>query len=79
MDYVDAPMTNILSLYILHVEELRTMLRHIKAQLPSIMDLPISSDNTFHFYGYLKTHILVADGQFQLLIDIPIEDIAEHL
>ena len=54
MDYVNAAMTNILSPDILPVEELRTMLRHIKAQLPSIMHLPISLHNTFHFYQYLK-------------------------
>ena len=32
------------------------------------MHLPISSDDTLHFYWYLKTHMLVADGQFLLLI-----------
>ena len=50
MDYVDAAMTNILSPGILYVEELGTMLRHIKAQLPPTMHQPILSDNTLHFY-----------------------------
>ena len=50
MDYVDAATTNILSLYILSVEDLRNMLRHIKSELPSTMHLPISLDNTLHFW-----------------------------
>ena len=64
MDYVDTDMTDILSpYYILPVEELRNMLRHIESQLPSIMDLLISLDDTLHFYWYFKIHILTADGQ----------------
>ena len=74
MDYADAAMTNILSPDILPVEVLRGMLRHIESQLPSIMHLLKSSDDTLHFYLYLKTHMLVADGQFLLLIDVPIHD-----
>ena len=49
VDYVDAAMTNILSPDTLPVGELGTMLRHLEVQLLSIMDLPISSDNTLHF------------------------------
>ena len=64
MDYVDAAMANILSPDILPVEELRTMLRHMESQLPSIMHLPISLDNTLYFYQYLKTHMMVEDGKF---------------
>ena len=79
MDYVDPAMTNILSSDKLPVEELRTMLRHIKVQLPSIMLLPISSDNALCFYWYLKTHMLATDGQFLLFIDIPIQDRAQQL
>ena len=74
LDYVDATMTSILSPDILPIEELIAMLRHIEVQLPLIMHLPISSDNTLHFYRYLKTHILVADGQFLLFIDVPIQN-----
>ena len=50
MNYVDAVLTNILSPDILPIEELRTMLRHIKVQLLSIMHLPISLNNTLHCY-----------------------------
>ena len=55
------------------------MLTHIKAELPSTMHLPVSSDDTLHFYRYLCTHVLVMDGQFLLLIDIPIQDHAQQL
>ena len=79
MDYVIAAMTNILSPDILPLEELRSMLRHIELQLPSIMHLPISLDDKLHFYWYLKTHVLVADGHFLLLIDVPIQDRAQQI
>ena len=63
VNHTDAATTYILSPNILPVEELRNMLRHIKSQLPSTMHLPISSDDTLHFYQYLKTHILTADSE----------------
>ena len=50
IDYVDATKTNILSPDILSVEDLRSMLRHIESELPSKMHLPISLDDTLHFY-----------------------------
>ena len=46
MDYVDAATTKILS----PVEGLRNMVRHIEYELPSMMHLSISLDNTLHFY-----------------------------
>ena len=79
LDSVDAAMTGILSPYILPVEDLRAMLRYIKVQLPPVMHLPISSKNTFHFNRYLKTQILLANEQFLLPIDIPIQDRAQEL
>ena len=78
MDYVDDTTTNILSPDILPVKELKGMLRHIGSQLHSIMYLPISLDNALHFYRYLKTHVLVAEEQFLLLIDVPIQDRAQQ-
>ena len=42
MDYVDTATTNILSPDILPVEDLRNIFRHIEAELPSTMYLPIS-------------------------------------
>ena len=79
MDYVDAATTNILSPDILPVEDLRNMLRHIESELPSMMHLPISLDNTLHFYWYLTTHVIIADGQFLLLINVPIQNRVQQL
>ena len=79
MDYVAAATTNVLSPYILPVEDLRNMLRLIESELPSMMHLPISSDNTLLFYWYLNTHVLIADGKFLLLIDMPIQNRAQQL
>ena len=50
MDYVDTATTNVLSPYILPVEDLRNILRHIESELPQMMHLPSSLDNTLHFY-----------------------------
>ena len=79
MDYVDAATTNVLSPDILPVEDLRNMLRHIDSELPSMMHLPISLDNTLHFYWCLNTHVLIVDGQFLLLIDVSIQNRAQQL
>ena len=79
MDYVDAATNNVLSPDILPVENLRNMLSHIESELPSMMHLPISSDNTLHFHQYLTTHVLIADGQLLLFINVPIENRAQQL
>ena len=79
MDYIDVATTGILSPQVLPVEDLRKKLLHIVVALPSTMHLPVSSEDTFHFYRYLHTHILIADEQFLLLIDVPIQDHAQQL
>ena len=79
VDYVDAATTNILSPDILLVEDLRNMLRHIESELLSTMDLPISLDDTLNSYWYLNTHVLIAEGKFLLLIDVPIQNRAQQL
>ena len=43
------------------------------------MHLPVSSEDTPHFYRYLHTHILIADEQFLLLMNVPIQDHAQQL
>ena len=43
------------------------------------MHLHISYDNTLYFYWYLKTYVLVAEGQFLLFIDVPIQSRAQQL
>ena len=50
------------------------MLKHIEETLPSTMYLPISSEDTLNFYRYLHTHVLIADEQFLLLINVPMQD-----
>ena len=79
VDYIDATTTNLLSPNILPVEDLRNMLRHIESELPSTMHLPISLDDTLHFYWYLNTQVLIAEGQFLLLINVPIQNRAQQL
>ena len=74
--YIDAATTGILSPHILPVEDLREMLMHTNAELPSTMHLPVSLDDTLYFYRYLCTHILVAE-QFLLLINVPIQHLAQ--
>ena len=78
MDYIDAAMTGTLSHHILPITNLKQMLSHIEETLPSTMHLLVSSKDTLHFYKYLCTHILIANQQFLLLIDVPIQNHA-HL
>ena len=79
MDYISAATTSVLSPHVLPVEDLREMLMHIEVESPSTMHLPVSLDDTLHFYRYLHTHFLVVEEQFLLLIDIPIQDHAQQL
>ena len=79
MDYIDAATTGILSLHVLLVKDLRTMLIHIEEILPSTMHLPVSSEDTLHFYRYLCTHILIAGKQFLLLINVPMQDCTQQI
>ena len=43
------------------------------------MHLPISLHDTLHFYWYLNTHVLIAKGQFLLLIDVSIQSREQNL
>ena len=74
MDYIDAAKTGTLSPHILPITDLKQMLSHIEETLPSTMHLPVSSEDTLHFYRYLHTHILITNKQFLLLTDVPIQD-----
>ena len=74
MDYIDAPTSSILSPHVLPVADLRKMLQHIADTLPPTLHLLISPVDTLHFYRYLRTHVLIENKQFLLLIDIPIQD-----
>ena len=79
MDYIDAATSGTLSLHILPVMDLQKMLLHIEETLPSMLHLPVSSDDTLHFYRYLHTHVLIANKQFLLLIDVPIQDRSQQI
>ena len=79
MDYIDAATTGIISPHVLPVEDIRMMLLHIEEVLLLTMHLPVSSEDTLHFYRYLCTHVLIADEQFLLLTDVSIWDHAQKL
>ena len=79
MDYIDAAPSGTLSPHILPVMDLQKMLIHIEETLPSTLTLPVSSDDTLHFYRYLHTHVLIANKQFLLLIDVPIQDRSQQI
>ena len=74
MEYINAATSGILSPHVLPITDLQKMLRHIADTLPPTLHLPISPEDTLHFYRYLHTHILIENKQFLLLIDIPIQD-----
>ena len=80
MDYIDAAMTRILSPHILPIMDLKKILSHIEETLTIyITSLPVSSEDTLHFYQYLHMHVLIANKQFLLLIDVPIQDQSQQL
>ena len=79
MHYIDTATTGILSPHVLPVEDLREMLLDIEETLPLTMHLSVFSEDTLHFYRYLHTHILIADEQFLLFINVPIQDHAQQL
>ena len=79
MDYIDATNSGILSPHVLHITDLQKMLQHIADALPPTLHLPISPEDTLHFYRYLCTHVLIEHKQFLLLIDIPIQDRAHQI
>ena len=55
------------------------MLLHIERTLPSTLHLPVLLEDTLHFYRNLCTNVLIADEQFLLLIDVPIQDHVQQL
>ena len=61
------------------MEDLRIMPFHIEETLLSTIHLPISSEDALHIYRYLHTYILIADEQFLLLIDVPMQDHTQQL
>ena len=74
MEYINAGTSGTLSPHVLPVIDLQRMLQHIADTLPPTLHLPISLEDTLHFYRYLHTYVLIENKQFLLLIDIPIWD-----
>ena len=79
MEYIDAATSGTLSPHVLPVIDLQRMLQHIADALPPTLHLPISPEDTLHFYRYLHTHVLIKNKQFLLLIDIPIQDRSKQI
>ena len=79
MDYIDAATSGTVSPHILPVMDLWKMLSHIADALPPTLHLPVSPDDTLHFYRYLCTHILIENKQFLLLIDMSIQDRSQQI
>ena len=73
MDYIDAATSGTLSPHVLPVMDLQRMLKHIAETLPPTLHLPISPEDTLHFYRYLCTHVLIENKQFLLLFDVSIQ------
>ena len=74
MDYIDTATTGTLSPHILPIMDLRRMLFHIEETLPPTLHIPVSSEDTLHFYCHLSTHVLIANKQFLLLINVLIQN-----
>ena len=74
MDYIDAATSGTLSPHVLPVVDLQRMLQHIADTLPPTLHLPISPEDSLHFYTYMHTHILIENKQFLLLVDMPIQN-----
>ena len=79
MDYINAVTSETLSPHVLLVMDLQIMLTYIVDTLPPILHLPVSPDDTLHFYRYLHTHILIENKQILLLIDVPIQDRSQQI
>ena len=56
---IDAATSGTLSPHVLPVIDLQRMLQHIADTLPPTLHLPISPEDTLHFYRYLCTHSVV--------------------
>ena len=79
LEYIDTATTSTLTPHLIPVPDLQKMLYQIESELPPNMHLPIPSSDPLHFYRYLRTHMLVEENQFLLLIDVPIQDRAQQI
>ena len=79
LEYIDTATTSTLTPHLIRIPDLQQMLYWIESELPPNMHLPIPSSDPLHFYRYLRTHVLVEENQFLLLIDVPIQDRAQQV
>ena len=79
LEYIDTATTGTLTPHLIPVPDLQQMLYQIESELPPNMHRPILSSDMLHFYRYLRTHVLVEENQFLLLIDVPIHDRAQQI
>ena len=79
LEYIDTATTGTLTPHLIPVPDLQKMLHQIESELPPNMHLPIPSSDPLHFYRYLRSHDLVEENQFLLLIDVPIQDRAQQI
>ena len=77
LKYIDFATTGTLTLHLIPVRDLQKML--YQSELPPNMHLPIPSLDPLHFYRYLRSHVLVEESKFLLLIDVPIQDRAQEI
>ena len=70
MDYIDAATSGTLSPHVLPVVDLQRMLKHIADTLPPMLHLPISLEETLHFYRYLCTHVLTLSTPHVTIVTI---------
>ena len=64
MDYFDAATTGTLSPHILPIADFKQMLSHIEETIPPTIHLPVSSEDTLHFYRYFHTHVSAASSYY---------------
>ena len=64
MDYINAATSGTLSPHVLPVVDLQRMMSHIADALPPMLHLPVSPDDTLHFYRHLCMHVLIENKHF---------------
>ena len=79
MDYIYAATTGTLSPHILPIMDLKKMLPTQKKPYHPHYIYQFLQRITLHFYQCLCMHVLIANKQFLLLIDIPIQDQSQQL
>ena len=79
MAYVDAATTNILSPDIFHVKTLGICLDTYNLNCLLQCTCLFLQMSTLHFYQHLNTHVLIVEGKFFLLINVPIYNRAQQL